>query len=155
MFRRIEDFTKTWRRESAATAKVLERLSDDSLSRRLDPDQRSIGEVAWHVVVSASEILRKAGIDCPGPSKRDPHPGQASHIHAAYVDVANRVPGVLEAAWEDQLDVELDFYGLLSARGEVLAILLRHEIHHRGQLTAQMRPAGLKVPGVYGPSADD
>ena len=62
---------------------------------------------------------------------------------------------VLEAAWEDQLDVELDFYGSLSARGEVLAILLRHEIHHRGQLTAQMRPAGLKVPGVYGPSADD
>ena len=155
MFRRIEDFTKTWRRESAATAKVLERLSDDSLSRRLDPDQRSIGEVAWHVVVSASEILGKAGIDCPGPSKRDPHPGQASHIHAAYVDVASRVPGIIEAAWEDQLDVELDFYGSRSARGEVLAILLRHEIHHRGQLTAQMRPAGLKVPGVYGPSADD
>ena len=155
MFRRIEDFTRTWRRESVATALVLERLSDDSLRRRLDPHQRSIGEVAWHVVVSVSEILGKARIDCPGPSKRDPYPGQASHIHLAYVDVSNRVPGIVESTWGDRLDVALHFYGSMTARGEVLAILLRHEIHHRGQLTAQMRPAGLKVPGVYGPSADD
>jgi uncharacterized damage-inducible protein DinB len=28
-------------------------------------------------------------------------------------------------------------------------------IHHRGQLTAYLRPMGGKVPGVYGPSADD
>jgi uncharacterized damage-inducible protein DinB len=28
-------------------------------------------------------------------------------------------------------------------------------IHHRGQLTAYIRPMGGKVPGVYGPSADD
>jgi uncharacterized damage-inducible protein DinB len=28
-------------------------------------------------------------------------------------------------------------------------------IHHRGQLTTYLRPMGGKVPGVYGPSADD
>lgn len=28
-------------------------------------------------------------------------------------------------------------------------------VHHRGQLTAYLRPMGGKVPAVYGPSADD
>jgi len=28
-------------------------------------------------------------------------------------------------------------------------------IHHRGQLSAYLRPMGVKVPAIYGPSADD
>ena len=28
-------------------------------------------------------------------------------------------------------------------------------IHHRGQLSAYIRPMGGKVPSIYGPSADD
>ncbi len=28
-------------------------------------------------------------------------------------------------------------------------------VHHRGQLTAYIRPMGGKVPAIYGPSADD
>jgi uncharacterized damage-inducible protein DinB len=28
-------------------------------------------------------------------------------------------------------------------------------IHHRGQLTAYLRPMGGKVPACYGPTADD
>ena len=28
-------------------------------------------------------------------------------------------------------------------------------IHHRGQLSAYLRPMGAKVPSIYGPSADD
>lgn len=33
--------------------------------------------------------------------------------------------------------------------------LLSHTIHHRGQLTVLLRVMGAKVPGVYGPSADE
>jgi uncharacterized damage-inducible protein DinB len=32
---------------------------------------------------------------------------------------------------------------------------MSHEIHHRGQMTVLMRQAGLKVPGVYGPSREE
>ena len=28
-------------------------------------------------------------------------------------------------------------------------------VHHRGQLSAYLRPMGGKVPSIYGPSADD
>jgi uncharacterized damage-inducible protein DinB len=32
---------------------------------------------------------------------------------------------------------------------------LKHGIHHRGQLSAYLRPMGAKVPSIYGPSADE
>jgi uncharacterized damage-inducible protein DinB len=35
-----------------------------------------------------------------------------------------------------------------------LVLDLKHGIHHRGQLSAYLRPMGAKVPSIYGPSAD-
>jgi uncharacterized damage-inducible protein DinB len=50
----------------------------------------------------------------------------------------------------------LDFYGFMQmpAAGFV-DMAMRHSIHHRGQLSAYMRPMGGKVPSIYGPSADE
>jgi uncharacterized damage-inducible protein DinB len=39
--------------------------------------------------------------------------------------------------------------------GETAWDFLLDAIHHRGQLTAYIRPMGGKVPSVYGPTADD
>jgi uncharacterized damage-inducible protein DinB len=33
--------------------------------------------------------------------------------------------------------------------------VLNHMIHHRGQLTVYLRLLNAKVPGTYGPSADE
>jgi DinB family len=38
--------------------------------------------------------------------------------------------------------------------GTFLWLSLFDAIHHRGQLTACLRPMGGKVPAIYGPSAD-
>ena len=32
---------------------------------------------------------------------------------------------------------------------------IKHSVHHRGQLSAYLRPMGAKVPSIYGPSGDD
>jgi uncharacterized damage-inducible protein DinB len=39
--------------------------------------------------------------------------------------------------------------------GEWLLFVLFDAIHHRGQLSAYIRPMGGKVPAIYGPSADE
>jgi len=39
--------------------------------------------------------------------------------------------------------------------GEFLWFILFDAIHHRGQLSAYIRPMGGKVPAIYGPSADE
>ncbi|MGO4373779.1 DinB family protein, partial [Paenibacillus sp. MCAF20] len=36
----------------------------------------------------------------------------------------------------------------------VLDVLIKHEIHHRGQMTVLMRQAGLRVPDLYGPTKE-
>jgi uncharacterized damage-inducible protein DinB len=38
---------------------------------------------------------------------------------------------------------------------EELSATIRHQTHHRGQLTVLMRQAGLVVPGCYGPSREE
>ena len=44
-----------------------------------------------------------------------------------------------------------------SGRGDagMLSSLIRHQAHHRGQMTVLMRQAGLPVPGVYGPAREE
>jgi uncharacterized damage-inducible protein DinB len=39
--------------------------------------------------------------------------------------------------------------------GDMLWGFLFDAIHHRGQLSAYLRPMGAKVPSIYGPSGDD
>jgi uncharacterized damage-inducible protein DinB len=36
-----------------------------------------------------------------------------------------------------------------------LQLMVNHSIHHRGQLSAYLRPMGAKVPAIYGGSADE
>lgn len=36
-----------------------------------------------------------------------------------------------------------------------LPLIIKHLIHHRGQMTVLMRQAGLEVTGVYGPAREE
>jgi len=38
---------------------------------------------------------------------------------------------------------------------DFLWFMLMDSIHHRGQMSVYIRPAGGKVPSIYGPSADE
>jgi len=40
-------------------------------------------------------------------------------------------------------------------RGDALRLFLHDQIHHRGQLSVQLRMAGGKVPAIYGGSGDE
>ena len=58
--------------------------------------------------------------------------------------------------WTDAMLVEtVPMYGEDWTRGKVLAALILHQAHHRGQMNVLMRQAGLGVPGVYGPSKEE
>ena len=156
MFRRLDDALTLFRHEFAGSARVLAALTDDSLLHRWSERQRTIGELAWHIVVSQREIVGKTGLAWNAPGKKDPSPASAARIHSVYVDSAKAFLSALERKWTDEtLAIEDEIYGERWSRGRTLFVMLLHEVHHRGQLTALMRGAGLKVPGVYGPSADE
>ena len=62
----------------------------------------------------------------------------------------------MKEQWTDETLAEIkDMYGEQWSIATVLGILTSHQTHHRGQMTVLMRQAGLRVPGVYGPSREE
>jgi len=157
MYRKIEDFEADWTQESATTLKILRALTDASLEQRVTPDGRSAGRLAWHVAATLPEMLGHAGIKgVDGPADEHAVPSTAAEIADAYERAAASVGGAVRSQWSDEdLREDVPMYGEMWSRGTVLSILIRHEAHHRAQLTVLMRQAGLAVPGCYGPAKEE
>lgn len=60
----------------------------------------------------------------------------------------------IEALPAAKLAQPITFHSWTLAAIEYLGLDLKHGIHHRGQLSAYLRPMGAKVPSIYGPSGD-
>jgi uncharacterized damage-inducible protein DinB len=156
MFRRLTDFEKSWETESEATLKLLRALSDASLGVSGEEGGRTIGRLAWHIVVSVAEMMERTGLELKGPAPDAAVPASAAAIVAAYEELAASLDDEIRLDWTDQkLDSEDEMYGEKWKRGFTLMVLILHQAHHRGQLTVLMRKAGLKVPGIYGPAREE
>jgi uncharacterized damage-inducible protein DinB len=156
MYRRLDDFCTEWHHESSSTLKLLRTLSDDVLERRVSADGRTLGRLAWHIALSLSEILATAGLTIDSVPSDAPVPSRAEDIADRYEIDASAVEAALRIRWHDaMLEEEVPMYGELWTRGTVLSVLVRHQAHHRGQLTVLMRQAGLPVIGVYGPAKEE
>ncbi len=156
MFRTVEDFENAWNEECGATLKVLAQLTDPALEQRVTPRGRSLGFLAWHLVMTLSEMAAKAGLAVEGPAEDSPAPETAKKIIDAYGKAACSLAGEVKRKWPDAtLQDELELYGEKWERRKVLSALILHQAHHRGQMTVLMRQAGLAVPGIYGPSYEE
>lgn len=156
MFRRIDDFANEWQVERGSTIRVLKALTDESLSQAVVPGGRTLGFLAWHITQTFSEMLGQAGLSPAGPAMDTPVPERAAEILAEYERASASVPDAVKAQWSDgMLDDDVQMYGRTFKRGFVLDMLIRHEAHHRGQMTVLMRQAGLAVPGAYGPAREE
>jgi uncharacterized damage-inducible protein DinB len=156
MIRKISDFVDAWQAEAASTLKILRALSDDSLRQKVTPDGRSLGFLAWHLTTTLGEMMGHAGVPLSAVTEKDTMPASAAAIADAYESGAKAVAEAVQASWTDaQLTDDIPMYGETWKKSFVLAALITHQIHHRGQMTVLMRQAGLKVPGVYGPAKEE
>ncbi|HMO79976.1 MAG TPA: DinB family protein [Pyrinomonadaceae bacterium] len=156
MFRRITDFSNAWKYEVEATSKILNALNDGSLGQRVTDDGRTLGFIAWHIVLTPGEMLAKAGLTIDSPPEDAECPPTSAEIASTFEKVAASVSEQVPANWTDETLREKDeMYGETWARGLTLFYLIAHQTHHRGQMTVLMRQAGLTVPGVYGPAKEE
>ena len=152
----IADFSASWKYESDSTVKMLGNLTDKSLNQKVTEDGRSLGFIAWHITISIGEMMSKAGLSFEGFDENAPVPADAEKIKSEYEKLSTKMLFQVEKSWNDgMLNDDLNMYGQVWKRGDVLGSLLAHQTHHRGQMTVLMRQAGLKVPGVYGPSKEE
>jgi uncharacterized damage-inducible protein DinB len=156
MYRNIEDFKRDWAYESEMTVKIFSKLTDESLGQRVSKDGRTLGFLAWHIVVCLG-MAAEAGLpfEVPGDYGSRP-PAGAAAIKAAYEKYAAELISSVEAKWKDaNLLEEVQMYGMTWTRGYALLAMVKHQTHHRGQMTVLMRQAGLVFPGAYGPAKEE
>ena len=156
MFTTIADFEQNWAHEMASTQKQMDQLTDASLSQSVAADHRTLGRVAWHIATTIPEMMSQTGLKLSAVDHKAPVPKTADEIKKAYAVASKELLDQIKANWDDAtLQVEDEMYGEKWKRGTTLLILIKHEVHHRGQMTVLMRQAGLKVPGFYGPAKEE
>jgi uncharacterized damage-inducible protein DinB len=156
MFHTLDEFYQTWSYESEATMKIFGALTDTSLQQNVTPEGRNLGILAWHITESISEVIERTGLKVFKPLRENFKKTSPKDLLKIYKTTSDSLIENMKANWTNQsLQIEDDMYGEKWKRLYTLGVLITHQIHHRGQMTVLMRQAGLKVPGIYGPSKEE
>jgi uncharacterized damage-inducible protein DinB len=123
-----------------------------------DPKSMTAIDLAWHTASADWFFLNSV---CEGKFSAGGEHGRPAEIKNAKDVVAwydKNVPPALAKAKglsAQQWANSIDFFGMMQAPTVTfLTLMVKHGAHHRGQLSAYLRPAGGKVPNIYGQSAD-
>ncbi|MCE1247907.1 MAG: DinB family protein [Firmicutes bacterium] len=156
MIRKIEDFLNEWQMEKESTEKVLKAITPEAARTEQYPGGRTIGYIGWHIVLTLPEMAGKTGLKVEGPEEHAPEPENFEDVVKQYHISAQSVYDAVKNTWKDEdLDTEVDMYGQKWKNGQTLSALIKHEVHHRGQISALLRQTGVAVPGVYGPAREE
>lgn len=156
MYSSLATFLHAWKNESEATQRILDALTDSSLEQKISASDRTLGRIAWHIVTTVPEMMSRTGLTFESIDEEMSVPTSAKAIADYYREVSNNMVTAIKEQWDDEtLLEEREMYGEHWTIGSTLNSLICHQIHHRGQLTVLMRQAGLKVPGIYGPSREE
>jgi uncharacterized damage-inducible protein DinB len=152
----VNDFINDLTQESESTLKIFSALTDESLKQKVYDDGRNLGHLAWHITLCIGEMAKYGGLSVVCPANDAPIPESVSIIIETYKTASQSLISEIKEKWTDELlETVVDMYGEKWNYAKILIVISRHEIHHRAQMTVLMRQAGLKVPGVYGPSKEE
>ncbi|MET0787326.1 MAG: DinB family protein [Paenisporosarcina sp.] len=156
MYHTVEEFLVDWSYESSSTQKLLALLTDESITTRVAEGERTLGFLAWHIVISIHEMMSRVGLEFDATHDEEPVPESANEVAEEYKRVSNNFVNAIRNQWTDSdLTKEHDMYGEMWSSSKTLDTLVKHQIHHRGQMTVLMRLAGLSMVGMYGPSREE
>lgn len=156
MYVTIKDFLHEWNREALLTEKVLKDLTDESLKQKVYPEGRTLGRIAWHMTTTIPDYLAEFGLNIDELENKEKVPTSASDIYRIFKTISAVAAKTLEVQWtDDDLKKVQIAFGREESNAQILMGLIKHIIHHRGQITVLMRQAGIKPFGVYGPPKED
>lgn len=146
------------RNEHTLTKKVIEAVPVDKGEYQPDPRSMTALDLAWHIAASESFFMDGAssGQFNFGGGKRPDTIRSSADVVAWYTEHFEKSVEQASKMTPEQLLKSIDFHGMFNFSAIVyLQLMLSHSIHHRGQLSAYLRPMGAKVPSIYGGSADE
>jgi len=141
------------RQESATTHKVLAAVPAGECQYK--PSERCMTGLELATHIAAAEVFFLEGV-CNGAFEwKQPDFKTPAEAMAFYDE---KVPPLFDRVASlpaEKLAQPITFAAWTEPAVTYLSLSLRHSIHHRGQLSAYLRPMGAKVPSIYGPSADE
>jgi len=154
-------------RESAKTRKIFEAIPDDA-DFTYKPHEKSmpLGRLMGHVSDMTGDwallTLTKDKLEFPADHKWEQYePASKAALLEKFDRELPEVRKQLEATTPEQWDQHWQFiYGgqkfVDEPRHQVFRdMVMNHMVHHRAQLGVYIRLLGGKLPGCYGPSADE
>ena len=155
MFGTIAEFIEEWNGEAALTQKLMDTLTDPSLRQPVSPDGRTLGRIAWHIVISIPEFLSRFGVTIEKVENAAAVPSSSRDIAESFRKISVLAADAVKRQWtDDTLKQVQNAFGRNLSNAAILSLFIKHMIHHRGQMTVLMRQAGLRIPGVYGPAKE-
>ncbi|NRD80004.1 DinB family protein [Bacillus sp. BRMEA1] len=156
MYTSIAEFMKEWNQEAASTQNVLDALTNESLEQKVSTDDRTLGRIAWHIVTSTPGMLMEFGLTVDPVENATTVPASAKELAGVFRKVCADTAHAVKTQWtDDTLKDMINVFGMEMPKAVTLSLLIKHIIHHRGQMTVLMRQAGLRVPGIYGPAREE
>lgn len=153
MYTRVAELLAEWNQEAAATQRVLDALTDASLQHLVWEGGRTLGRIAWHIVTSTPEMLHEFGLQVEQEGAALPTSAKA--IADGWRKVSAAAAQAIQGGWSDAaLADRITVFGMEMTKAGTIILLVKHHIHHRGQMTVLMRQAGLVVPSIYGPAKE-
>jgi uncharacterized damage-inducible protein DinB len=148
--------------EAETTKRLFNVIPDDKLGWRPHAKARTLGELAMHVATIPFSVAEIGRLDSKEAGKFPVDPEATSRAQILEIFAENLKKGKEIVALTDDARAMEEWK--LTKDGETLltmprigfwrTILLNHNYHHRGQLSAYLRELDVPLPSIYGPSAD-
>jgi uncharacterized damage-inducible protein DinB len=149
-------------REQATTMRVLKALPKEKSELRPAPMCKTARELAWMFVLEqgAAEKGLTSGFDWSKPPAFPPPPEAYGEVLATLEKGNARVMELLRGLTDADLTRPVQFFTGPGKIGDIpmyefLWLMLKDQVHHRGQFSIYLRMADAKVPSIYGPTADE
>jgi len=157
-----QQLLEEFRQERESTRNLLELLPQDCLSWKPHARSMSLGQLALHIAGlpgGLAQLLNAPAGEVPVVPL--PEVRTVAEV-LAVLDEQSAVAERIIASWDDaklgesfRWTVQDTPIAESKRYVQVRSILFNHWYHHRGQLTVYLRLQDVRIPGIYGPSADE
>jgi len=143
--------------EHRLTRAVIEAIPTGNADYRPDPNSKTAVELAWHIAATEHRFtvgVAKGAFDfnaIPRPEGGLTPVTISNWYEKAFLEDFETLTKMTPEACAR----EMDFRGIVQMSAVLfLDFMIKHSVHHRGQLSAYLRASGGKVPSIYGESYD-
>jgi uncharacterized damage-inducible protein DinB len=145
------------RNEQKTTSRIIGAVPADKLDYTPDPMSMTSWKLASHI--ASSEMFFMSGVANGAFDRANGAIPESVKTPADLVKWydENHAKAVAKLAAMTPADMVKDITFAIFTLPAInyTGLMLSHSVHHRGQLSAYLRPMGAKVPRIYGGSADE